>query len=278
MEFVGTWEGSSETSLRATAYQVVQRWRDLNPGVSFTPVPNAHHGKARSKTSTGREPSKWSPAGYLEPQQQQQRLQQQQQQQQEVEEDQQEQEQQQEGSLQQQQREAQQQQNWVLQGHHGQHNGQQQRGEGLHLGLQLSQSQLQHAEGPGIWEGSEQQQPLAQEQQEQQQQQRHRQQQQQWDRNEEQQQEEQQQQQQQSNHDRRHRQDYQEQLQLEEEKAGEVIPVCKFWINTGRCSKGSSCPYAHHAAHTLPTARRGWKQARWARSCTASQFYRNSAA
>lgn len=41
------------------------------------------------------------------------------------------------------------------------------------------------------------------------------------------------------------------------------LAVCKFWVNSGRCAKGSGCPYSHLQPAALRTSRGSWLQARW---------------
>jgi hypothetical protein len=215
---------------------MVQRWQELNPGVSFTPIPNHTHTPAKEKSSRGKEPSAEGPAG--QPQQEQQQ------------------------GLQR---------DEVSKGQSARLSGYLQRGamehnqkwlqqsqpvqrDAVEHDQQLLQSQAQAHAASWSFSAAEQlllspEEVLQQGPEQQQQQQQGGQQQ--W---------QEQQQEQESSHGSEQQQ---QQLQREEEGADDTQPICKFWINTGRCSKGSSCPYAHPAHHTLATARRGWKAARW---------------
>ena len=39
-------------------------------------------------------------------------------------------------------------------------------------------------------------------------------------------------------------------------------PLCKYWVNTGRCLRGDTCQYQHVTPSQLPELRQGWVTAR----------------
>ena len=40
------------------------------------------------------------------------------------------------------------------------------------------------------------------------------------------------------------------------------MQACKFWLNTGTCLKGDTCPHMHAAPDSIPTQRSQWIAAR----------------
>ena len=47
-------------------------------------------------------------------------------------------------------------------------------------------------------------------------------------------------------------------------------PLCKYWVNTGRCLRGDMCDYQHVKPSQLPELRQGWVTARYHQSPAAN--------